>query len=77
MLQSAAERGEIRADIDVDAAATVLMVLGDGMSWRRSVDPSFDAETALADDFENGSLPARTSRKTGPLRTRATPEQSQ
>ena len=47
MLKSAAERGEIRADIDVDTAATVLMVLGDGMSWRRSVDPGFDAETAL------------------------------
>ena len=59
MLKRAAERGEIRADLDVDAAASVLMVLGDGMSWRRSVDPGFDAETALADDFENGSLPAR------------------
>ena len=34
-------------DIDPDAAATVLMVLGDGMSWRRSVDPKFDAERAL------------------------------
>ena len=47
MLQSAIERGEIRADLDVDAAAAVLMVLGDGMSWRRSVDPQFDAERAL------------------------------
>lgn len=47
MLRRAAERGEIRADIDLDAAATVLMVLGDGMSWRRSVDTGFDAEHAL------------------------------
>jgi TetR/AcrR family transcriptional regulator, repressor for uid operon len=47
MLRNAAERGEIRSDIDVEAAATVLMVLGDGMSWRRSVDPAFDAEGAL------------------------------
>jgi AcrR family transcriptional regulator len=47
MLRNAAERGEIRRDIDPDAAATVLMVLGDGMSWRRSVDPKFDAERAL------------------------------
>ncbi len=47
MLKAAAERGEIRDDVDVDAAASVLMVLGDGMSWRRSVDPKFDAETAL------------------------------
>jgi AcrR family transcriptional regulator len=47
LLRNAAERGEIRGDLDVDAAATVLMVLGDGMSWRRSVDPAFDAEGAL------------------------------
>ncbi len=47
MLRRAAERGEIRDDVDVDAAASVLMVLGDGMSWRRSVDPTFDAESAL------------------------------
>jgi AcrR family transcriptional regulator len=47
MLRSGAARGEIRADVDFDAAAAVLMVLGDGMSWRRSVDPKFDAEHAL------------------------------
>ncbi len=47
MLRGAMERGEIRADLDVDTAATVLMVLGDGMSWRRSVEPGFDAERVL------------------------------
>jgi AcrR family transcriptional regulator len=47
MLKLAAERGEIRDDLDMDAAASVLMVLGDGMSWRRSVDTGFDAESAL------------------------------
>lgn len=47
MLRSGAARGEIRDDIDFDAAAAVLMVLGDGMSWRRSVDPQFNAESAL------------------------------
>jgi AcrR family transcriptional regulator len=47
MLRTAADRGEIRNDIDMNTAATVLMVLGDGMSWRRSVDPKFDAESAL------------------------------
>ena len=47
MLQLAVDRGEIRSDIDVEAAATVLMVLGDGMSWRRSVEPGFDAERVL------------------------------
>ena len=47
MLQLAIERGEVRADLDVDAAASVLMVLGDGMSWRRAVAPDFDAERVL------------------------------
>lgn len=47
MLRRAAERGEIRADLDIEAAATVLMVLGDGMSWRRSVENGFDPERIL------------------------------
>lgn len=47
MLRRAAERGEIRADLDIEAAATVLMVLGDGMSWRRSVEKGFDPERIL------------------------------
>ena len=47
MLRLARERGEVRDDLDVDAAATVLMVLGDGMSWRRSVEKGFDAERVL------------------------------
>lgn len=47
MLRRAVERGEIRADLDIDAAVTVLMVLGDGMSWRRSIEKDFDAERAL------------------------------
>ena len=47
MLRRAADRGEIRADLDLDAAASVLMVLGDGMSWRRSVEPGFSPEKTL------------------------------
>lgn len=47
MLRQAVELGEIRADLDVEAAAIVLMVLGDGMSWRRSVEKGFDAERVL------------------------------
>jgi AcrR family transcriptional regulator len=47
MLKQAASRDEIRRDVDLDAAASVLMLLGDGMSWRRSVDPGFDAEKVL------------------------------
>ncbi|MDB5599873.1 MAG: hypothetical protein JWN71_1917 [Xanthobacteraceae bacterium] len=47
LLQRAVDRGEIKPDIDVQSAATVLMVLGDGMSWRRAVDPHFDPEAVL------------------------------
>ena len=47
MLRRAAARGEISAAVDLDGAATMLMVLADGMSWRRASDPSFKAEAAL------------------------------
>jgi AcrR family transcriptional regulator len=47
MLRRAAGRGEISAAVDLDGAATMLMVLSDGMSWRRASDPSFKAESVL------------------------------
>jgi AcrR family transcriptional regulator len=52
MLTRAAERGEISNDIDFDGAATMLMVLADGMSWRRAADPSFAAEHLLPMVFQ-------------------------
>ena len=47
MLRSAIERGEVRADLDVESAAVVLMVLADGLSWRRAVEKGFDADRVL------------------------------
>ena len=47
MLSRAAARGEISAKADLEGAATMLMVLGDGMSWRRASDPTFRAEAVL------------------------------
>jgi AcrR family transcriptional regulator len=47
MLKTAAARGEISSTIDFDAAATMLMVLGDGISWQRASDRSFDTERML------------------------------
>ena len=47
MLRRAAERGEIAATSICEGAATVLMVIADGISWRRAVDPTFDAEAVL------------------------------
>ena len=42
-----AERGEIRRDIDFDGTVTVLFALADGLSWRRAVEPSFNAEAVM------------------------------
>ena len=47
MLQQAADGGEIRRDLDLASAATMLLVLADGISWRRAVDPNFDPEKLL------------------------------
>jgi AcrR family transcriptional regulator len=47
MLRRAIAREEVRADVDVDAAADVLMALADGVSWRRAVEKGFDAERIL------------------------------
>src|SRR5215208_7051482 len=47
MLCRAAERGEIAGDLNFEGAATVLMVIADGISWRRAVDPTFNAEAVL------------------------------
>ena len=47
MLQRAIDAGEIRSDIHPETAATVLMVLADGISWRRAVEPTFDPEAVL------------------------------
>lgn len=47
MMQRAADRGEISRDVDFAGAADVLMALSDGMSWRRAVDPAFNASGVM------------------------------
>jgi AcrR family transcriptional regulator len=47
LLRSAAQRGEIRRDVDFDGTVTVLFALADGLSWRRAVEPSFNAEAVM------------------------------
>jgi len=47
VLRNAAARGDVRADLDLDAAASVLMALADGFAWRRAADSSFDAAAAF------------------------------
>src|SRR5690349_6037449 len=47
MLHAAAERGEISHDIDFDAVVSMLMIIADGVWWRRAVEPDFDAKSVL------------------------------
>lgn len=47
MLRAAAERGEIARGIDFEAVVSMLMVIADGVWWRRAVDPDFDAKSVL------------------------------
>jgi AcrR family transcriptional regulator len=47
LLKNAAERGQIRRDIDLNGTVTVLFALADGLSWRRAVEPSFNAEAVM------------------------------
>jgi AcrR family transcriptional regulator len=47
VLRDAAARGEIANDLDFERIVIVLLAIGDGIEWRRAVDPSFDAETVL------------------------------
>ena len=47
MMQAAADRGDIPAGTDFDAVVSMLMVIADGVWWRRAVDPAFNAEAML------------------------------
>lgn len=52
MLRSAQARGDISRDADIGAAADMLMVIADGIWWRRAVDPKFDVEAMLPMFFD-------------------------
>ena len=47
LMRAGAERGDIARDLDFDAVATMLMVIADGVWWRRALDPDFDAKALL------------------------------
>jgi len=47
VLRRAVGRGELPADLDLEKIVVVLLALGDGIEWRRAVDPSFDPESVL------------------------------
>jgi TetR/AcrR family transcriptional regulator, repressor for uid operon len=52
MLRSAQARGDISRDADIGAAVDMLMVIADGVWWRRAVDPKFNAEAMLPMFFD-------------------------
>jgi len=41
LFRAGAERGDIPADIDFESVVTMLMVIADGVWWRRALDPDF------------------------------------
>jgi TetR/AcrR family transcriptional regulator, repressor for uid operon len=43
MFNTAAERGDIARDADIEGAVDMLMILADGVWWRRALDPNFKA----------------------------------
>jgi TetR/AcrR family transcriptional repressor of uid operon len=47
LLRAAAARGDIPADVDLDGVVTMLMIIADGVWWRRALDPQFRAEAMV------------------------------
>jgi len=48
LFKAGAKRGDIPGDIDFDGVATMLVIMADGVWWRRALDPQFNPETTLA-----------------------------
>jgi hypothetical protein len=47
LLHSAAKWGDIPGDIDLDGVVTMLMIIADGVWWRRALDRNFDPEAMV------------------------------
>jgi TetR/AcrR family transcriptional regulator, repressor for uid operon len=47
LLRAAAERGDIADDVELDGVITMLMLITDGLWWRRAVEPDFDPEAMV------------------------------
>jgi AcrR family transcriptional regulator len=52
MLRSAQARGDISRDAEIGAAVDMLMVITEGVWWRRAVDPTFDVESVMPMFFD-------------------------
>jgi AcrR family transcriptional regulator len=47
LLRAAAARGDIPGDVDFDGVVTMLMIIADGVWWRRALEPDFDPKAVL------------------------------
>jgi AcrR family transcriptional regulator len=47
LLRAAAERGDIPGNVDFDGVVTMLMIIADGVWWRRALDCDFDPEAVV------------------------------
>ncbi len=47
LFRAGAERGDIPPDIDLDAVVTMLMIIADGVWWRRALDRDFDPASVM------------------------------
>ena len=52
MLRSAQARGDIARDAELGACVDMLMVIADGVWWRRAVDPNVNAESMMPMFFD-------------------------
>jgi AcrR family transcriptional regulator len=47
MFKAAAEQGDISKDADIEGAVDMLMIIADGVWWRRALDPQFRADAMV------------------------------
>jgi AcrR family transcriptional regulator len=47
MFSAAAEQGDISKEADIEGAVDMLMIIADGVWWRRALDPQFRAEAMI------------------------------
>jgi TetR/AcrR family transcriptional regulator, repressor for uid operon len=47
LFRAAVARGDVPADVDIDGAVSMVMIIADGISWRRAVDPAFDPQAFI------------------------------
>ena len=47
LFRAGAERGDIPGDVDFDGVVTMLMIIADGVWWRRALDPQFKPASVL------------------------------